>query len=98
MDLVWYGKKWINMRIKRDCESFLENIENIITLDWMWLGEFSLGKKCVCDIKERGREQESKLYFHYCNGKLLMDFSWFFVGVWFYFTYEKKKIVHISVT
>jgi hypothetical protein len=56
MDLVWYGKKWIKMRIKRDCESFLENIENIITLDWMWLGEFSLGKKCVCDIKERGRE------------------------------------------
>ncbi len=28
----------------------------------------------MCDIEERGGKYGSKLYFHYCNGKSLMDF------------------------
>jgi hypothetical protein len=40
-------------------------------LDWMWLEEFSWGKKCVCDIKNRGGKCGSILYFDSCNGKLL---------------------------
>jgi len=53
--VVW--EKWIKMRIKRDCESFLENIENIITLDWMWLGEFSWERSVYVTLK---KEEESR--------------------------------------
>jgi hypothetical protein len=35
MDLVWYGRKRIKIRTKRDCGSFLWCIQNIMILDWM---------------------------------------------------------------
>jgi hypothetical protein len=39
----------------------------------MLLGDFSFGKKCVCDIKEKEGEYGNKLYFYSCNGEWLMD-------------------------
>ncbi len=30
-----------------------------------------LGKKCVCDIEDRGGKYENILYFDSCNGKWL---------------------------
>jgi hypothetical protein len=37
VDLVWYGKKRMKMRIKGDCGSFPWSIKDIMILDWMWL-------------------------------------------------------------
>jgi len=53
---------------KEDCGSFF-----FMILNWMWLGEFSWGRSVYVTLK-RERKYGSKLYFHYCNGKWLMDF------------------------
>jgi hypothetical protein len=45
-----------------------------------------LGNKCVRDIEERGGKYGSKLCFHYCNGKRLMDSH----GFLFYLKYAKR--------
>jgi hypothetical protein len=47
-----------------------------------------LGKKCVCDIEKRGGKYRKEFVFSFCK---VYGFSWFFVGVWFYLKYEKRK-------
>ncbi len=56
-----------------------------------------LGKKCVCDIKKRGGEYGSRLYFYHCNGKCLMDSRGYLLMFLFYLKYERNigRVVHI---
>ncbi len=54
---------------EEDCESFLLYDSRLDVVRRIFLG-----KKCVCDIEKKGEKHGSKLYFHYCNGKWLMDF------------------------
>jgi hypothetical protein len=37
VDLVWYGRKGIKMRMKGDFGSFLWTNGDIMILNWMWL-------------------------------------------------------------
>jgi hypothetical protein len=52
MDLVWYGRKGIRMRIKGDCESFPWSIRKIMILNWMWLRKFSWGRSVYATLKK----------------------------------------------
>ncbi len=77
VDLVWYGRNEIGMKIKTDCESILWCMEKYYDLKLNMIKKVFWGKKCVCDIGERGKKYGNKLYFDNCNGKWLMDFHIF---------------------
>ncbi len=69
VDLMWYERKGIKMKIKGDCGSFPWSMGNIMILNWMWLREFSWGRS-VCDIV--GKKKHGKnLYLSLYNGKWL---------------------------
>ncbi len=42
---------------------------------------FFLGKKCVCDIGEKGGEYGSRMYSYHYNGKWLKDLNVFCVNL-----------------
>jgi hypothetical protein len=54
-----------------------------------------LGKKCVCNIENRG-EYGSRMYSYFVNGKWLMDFHGSLLMFLFYLQYE-KNIVHTRI-
>jgi hypothetical protein len=66
MGLVWSWEEGGLKGWKEDCESLH------CILDWSFLWDPSLEKKCVFEIREKGGEYGSKLYFDSCNGKWLM--------------------------
>jgi hypothetical protein len=55
-----------------------------------------LGKKCVCDIKEKKKKYGNRTYFYHCNGKSLMDFHGSLLMFLFYLEYERniRKVIH----
>jgi hypothetical protein len=66
--------------IKR-MKGILESLHCI--LDWSFLLNPFLEKKCVFEIKEKGGDYGSKFYFDSCNGKWLMYSN---LSCWFGFT------------
>jgi len=78
VDLVWYGTREISRRIRGDCGSlpFIQDYD-YSRLDVARI--FFLGKKCVCDMGERGGEYGSRMYSYHCNAKWLTNshsFCW----------------------
>jgi hypothetical protein len=58
-----------------------------------------LRKKCVYNIEKRVGEYGSKLYFHYCNGKWLMDSHGSLLMFGFIYSWKRKeRLVHINIT
>ncbi len=58
VDFVWYGRRRIKRRIKGDYGSF-PCIQNIMILDWMWLGGFSSGKSVYVTLKREETNMET---------------------------------------
>jgi hypothetical protein len=52
VDLMWYERKGIKMKIKGDCGSFPWSMGDIMILNWMWLREFSLGRSVYVTLKK----------------------------------------------
>jgi hypothetical protein len=53
VNLMWYERKGIKMKIKGDCESFPWSMGNIMILNWMWLKEFSWGRSVYVTLKKK---------------------------------------------
>jgi len=62
VNLVWYGKRGIKRRIKRDCGSF-PCILNIIIIVWMWLEEFFWGRNVYVTLKRKEENIEIECTF-----------------------------------
>jgi hypothetical protein len=72
VDLVWYGRREIRKKIRGDCGSF----PCIQDYDYFRLDVaiiVFLGKKCVCDMGEKGGKYGNRMYSCHCNEKWLMD-------------------------
>jgi hypothetical protein len=77
VDLVWYGRRGIKRRIKKDCGSFL-CILNIIIIVWMWLKKFFWGKNVYVALK-RKEKNIFKNVFLSLQWKVIDGFSLLFV-------------------
>jgi len=53
VDLVWYGRKGITMKIKGDCESILCSTIKYYDYRLDMVRKNILGKKCVFDIEKK---------------------------------------------
>jgi hypothetical protein len=62
---MWYERRGIGREIKGDYGSFpcIRNYGSRLDVAKKLL----LGKKCVCDIGEKGGKYGNRMYSYYCN-------------------------------
>jgi hypothetical protein len=59
---MWYERKGIKMKIKRDYGSFPSSMGDIMILNWMWLREFSWRRNVYATLKKKKNMTESCIY------------------------------------